>query len=40
MSGSIDLAIRASQIRQKLATEPPEAVIAKTKAILTEDDSE
>ena len=40
MSGSVDLAIRASQINQGLKTEDPEAVIAKTKTILTEDDSE
>lgn len=40
MSGSIELSIRASQIRQGITTEAPEAVIAKTKAILTEDDSE
>ena len=40
MSGSIDLAIRSAQVRQQLPTEAPETVIAKTKAILTEDDSE
>ena len=40
MSGSIELSIRAAQQRQQLPTESPETVIAKTKAILTEDDSE
>ena len=39
MSGSLDLAIRASQIKQSIKTEDTETVIAKTKAILSEDDS-
>jgi len=39
MGDSISLTIRASQIKQGIKQEDPEQIIAKTKAILAEDDS-